>query len=238
MKLWQIKPSTIQTWIKRRRQVLDETTVGLVFTHLTSIMAMAVDDDLVPKNLCVAGSVQRMRPRRSKKAAREVPLYWEETDAVRKCLPARYQATVDCSRGLGMRQGEIFGFSSDDIDWQREDKVVRIRRQISHDRGAWVFASPKGGTEDDPKDRYVPVGEELAELLSEHMRRYPPGESTLPWCERNGEPVTVRLLFTTREHKALNKNYSNYLWKRALETAGVISALNDKLVGKGRQWEG
>ncbi|MGW6405273.1 tyrosine-type recombinase/integrase [Streptomyces sp. NPDC055134] len=99
------------------------------------------------------------------------------------------------------------------------------------------FAPPKGGTEDDPKDRFVPVGDALAALLAEHMRKHPLVEVTLPWMTKDGEPMTVRLVFTTREHKPLNKNYFNYLWKAALEAIGTIKALNDKPVGKGRKWE-
>lgn len=237
LKLRQIKASTVQTWIKRRLQVLDETTVGLVFTHLSSILAMAVDDDLIAKNPCETGSLKRVKPRRSKKAAKDVPLSWEQTDTLRLHLPARYQATVDCGRGLGMRQGEIFGFSPEDVNWLKKDKVVHIRRQIAHDRGTLVFAPPKGGTEDDSKDRFVPVGDALAALLTEHMRKHPPVEVTLPWMAKDGEPVTVRLVFTTRERKPLNKNYFNYLWKGGLEAIGAIKALNDKPVGKGRKWE-
>ncbi|MFD9905686.1 tyrosine-type recombinase/integrase [Streptomyces sp. NPDC059063] len=83
----------------------------------------------------------------------------------------------------------------------------------------------------------MPVDDELALLLSEHMRTYPPVEITLPWMTTDGDPVTVRLVFTTRERKALNKNYFNYHWKSALEAIGVVKALNDKPVGKGCKWE-
>ncbi|MFE4209211.1 hypothetical protein ACFRSX_18000 [Streptomyces goshikiensis] len=188
---------------------------------------MAVDDDPIPKNPCETGSVKRVKPWRSKKSAKDVALSWEQTDELRAHLPDRYQAMVDCGRGLGMRQGEMFGFSPDDVDWSEDDKTVRICRQITHHRGTLVFAPPKGGTKDDPKDRYVPLDEDLATLLREHMRELPSVEATLPWLEKDGDMVTVRLMFPTRERKALNKNYFNYLWKAALETIGVIEAVND-----------
>ncbi|MFJ2672203.1 hypothetical protein [Streptomyces sp. NPDC087525] len=82
----------------------------------------------------------------------------------------------------------------------------------------------------------MPIGDALAALLTEHTRKHPPVEVTLPWMAKDGEPVTVRLVFTTREHKPLNKNYFNYLWKGGLEAIGAIKVLNDKPVGKGRKW--
>lgn len=87
-----------------------------------------------------------------------------------------------------------------------------------------VFAPPKGGGDDDPKDRFVPVDDHVATILSERIRCFPPVEVTLPWIERGGPPVTVHLVFATRELTPLNKNYINYLWKSALEAAGLIKA--------------
>ncbi|WP_052757630.1 tyrosine-type recombinase/integrase [Streptomyces yangpuensis] len=49
--------------------------------------------------------------------------------------------------------------------------------------------------------------------------------------------MTVQIIFYSREKKPINKNYFGYLWKSALEAIGVIKALNDKPVGKGRKWE-
>jgi integrase len=45
---------------------------------------------------------------------------------------------------------------------------------------------------------------------------------TLPWKDPGGKPVTVSLLFTSREHGALNRNYFNsFVWKPALKAARV-----------------
>ncbi|MFI6347062.1 hypothetical protein [Streptomyces sp. NPDC050560] len=83
----------------------------------------------------------------------------------------------------------------------------------------------------------MPLSDGLAALLTEHIRKHPPAEVSLPWLEKGGEPITVRLVLTTRELKPLDKNYFNYLWKGTLEAIGAIAALNDKPVGKGRKWE-
>jgi site-specific recombinase XerD len=45
---------------------------------------------------------------------------------------------------------------------------------------------------------------------------------TLPWRDVDGEPLSVDLILTTRERKAVNRNYWNgAVWKQALEAAGI-----------------
>lgn len=237
IKVRELLPSRVVAWIKQLNLAVGETYAGLIYTHLNAILTMAVDDDLILKNPCASRSVQRVKPRRQRKPSKELPINWEDSEAIKEHLPDRYKAIVDCGRGLGMRQGEIFALSPDDINWLNKDKVVHIQRQIVHDRGIMVFAPPKGGNDDDPKDRFVPVDDQVAFILAEHIRCFPPVEVTLPWIERGGPPVTVRLVFTSREHKPVNKNYVNYIWKAALEAIGLIQAVNDKPVGRGRRWE-
>ena len=65
--------------------------------------------------------------------------------------------------GAGLRQGEVFGLSPDDIDWLR--KIVHVRRQVKIVGGHRVFAPPKGG-----KDRDVPLAASLALRLSATWR--------------------------------------------------------------------
>ncbi len=64
---------------------------------------------------------------------------------------------------------------------------------------------------------------ELAVMLSEHLRLYPPAAVTLPWETPDGEPVTFSLMFTDGRGKAVNRNLFNRdAWKPALAAAGVI----------------
>ncbi len=73
-------------------------------------------------------------------------------------------------------------------------KIVGGRLQIDR---------PKGG-----KTRVVPLAEPVAVALAEHLRSWPP--------DGNG------LIFTSREHKPLNRHYFNsHLWRPALLAAGV-----------------
>jgi hypothetical protein len=54
------------------------------------------------------------------------------------------------------------------------------------------------------------------------MTKFPPVEVTLPWMVRDGKASTVPLLLTSREKKALNRNYFNtFIWRPALERSGI-----------------
>ncbi len=90
-------------------------------------------------------------------------------------LPERYQITVTLGSGLGLRQGEIFGRSSDDIDFLRG--TVEVRRRVKILGGNWlVFSLPKGG-----KARTVLSPARVADELSAHLARFRPVPVELPW---------------------------------------------------------
>ena len=55
----------------------------------------------------------------------------------------RYRVSVDLGAGCGLRQGEIFAVSPDDIDPHRP--ILHVVRQVKFVRGRLIFALPKGG---------------------------------------------------------------------------------------------
>ena len=67
----------------------------------------------------------------------------ERAWAVRAALPDRFKIAVPVGAGLGLRQGEVFGLSPDDLD--REAEVVHVVRQIRLAENKPVFAPPKRG---------------------------------------------------------------------------------------------
>ncbi|MGW5669464.1 hypothetical protein [Micromonospora sp. NPDC003776] len=107
----------------------------------------------------------------------------------------------------------------DDVEWLRgRDAWVHVRRQVKQIHGRLVFAPPKRG-----KERDVPLSEAVALRLAAHLKAWPARSVTLPWLVRDGKPVAATLIFTSRESKAVNRNYYNaHLWKPALVSAGVI----------------
>ncbi|GLZ43424.1 hypothetical protein Acsp05_70480 [Actinokineospora sp. NBRC 105648] len=86
--------------------------------------------------------------------------------------------------GFGLRQGEIFGLSPDDLD--REAESVNVVRQVRLVENQPVFAPPKRR-----KTRSAPLASGILRELDEYMERFPPVALTLPWLHPDGDPVTT-----------------------------------------------
>ncbi|MFD3793318.1 hypothetical protein ABZ326_06085 [Streptomyces californicus] len=142
-----VKPSSLLNWLHDRRRLLESSTLRLVFDNLRAIFDLAVDDSLIPKNPCMTKSVQDVKPRRGGGGRAELTLSWEDTKKIRAEPPDRYKALVDCGRGLGLRQGEIFGLSPEDIGWTHpHGPMVHVQQQVVHDGSFLAYALPKGET--------------------------------------------------------------------------------------------
>jgi len=206
-----VQPSTIQGWLRTLAD-LAPTYRKVVFANVSTIFTAAVDDELIPKNPCKAASVRRPRSDLKKIA----PWTRERVLAVRDELPERYQLVAWLGAGLGLRQGEIFALSPDDVDF--ESGEVQVRRQVKLFGGnAQVFGLPKGR-----KVRKVPLPGAVQDAITAYMTAHPPLDVSLPWNVRGGKPTTASLLLTSREKKALNRNYFNtFIWRPALQRVGV-----------------
>jgi integrase len=207
------QPTHIRLWARALKDSgIAPSYQRTIFANVSAVFTAAVDDGIIARNPCRAGSVKA-----PKLDARKVqPWTSERVRAVREGLPEAYAAIVDVAAGCGLRQGEVFGLAVDEVDFL--GGVVHVVRQVKLVGPRMVFAPPKGG-----KLREVPLPGVVSDALARHITRRPPIEVTLPWKTPDGPPVTATLLFYSRERKALNRNYFNmYLWKPALISAGVI----------------
>lgn len=203
LELRHIKPSTIQKLL--RSMEMAETYRRVIFSHVSAIFSAAVDDDLIAKNPCKASSVTRPATSRRK----VVPWPTEWVVSMHDTLPPQYQIAVTLGSGLGLRQGEVFGLAVEDIDFLRG--VVEIRRQVKVFGGnRLVFGLPKGD-----KMRTVPLPGSVATELSAHLATYTRHGVRLPWGTPDADKgCAAKLVLSTRERSALNRNYVNTrLWK-------------------------
>ena len=206
-----IQPSTIQGWL-RTLTGLSGNYQKVMYANVSSVFTATVDDGLIPKNPCKAPSVRRPKsdPRKLK------PWTREQAMAVRDHLPDQFKIVLDLGIGLGLRQGEIFGLSLDDIDLNTGE--IEIKRQVKLlGSNRQLFGLPKGR-----KIRTVPLPDRVLELINDHVTRYPPRSVTLPWDKSDGPERTFDLILYSRESRALNRNYFNpKILRPALRAAGL-----------------
>lgn len=113
-----------------------------------------------------------VRPKRP--PVKVVPWSRSRVTKLRLAMKDRFEIFVLLGAGCGLRQGEAFGFSPDDID--REAGVPHVVRQVRLVDSRLVFAPPKRN-----KTREVPMPRSVLRLVDEHAEQFPPVPVTLPW---------------------------------------------------------
>ncbi|MFI6324645.1 tyrosine-type recombinase/integrase [Nonomuraea sp. NPDC050556] len=212
MRILANQPSLIQKWIKSLQGRLAPTYIKVLFAHVSAVFSAAVEDRVIPRNPCQAKGI-KLPPIVQGKVQ---PWLFEWVDGMRDALPERYEVMVDIGAGLGLRQGEIFGLSVEDVDFLR--RVVHVRRQVKVIRGRLVYGLPKGD-----KERDVPLPDSVALRLSAHLAATPAVNVDMPWDRLDGERKEHRLIFTTVTGKAVHRDYFNEtFWRPGLVTAGVV----------------
>lgn len=215
--LGQIKPSTIQSWLRsldtagKDGAALAETTKQVVFAHVGSALNGAVDDELIAKNPCRAPSVRKPKPDKRKIS----PWSNEWIFGMHDTIGGRYQVLVALGAGLGLRQGEAFGLAVEDVDFLKG--WVDVRRQVKVVGGRLVFALPKRR-----KVRRVPLPGSVRDELAAHLAEFDAVDVTLPWEEPGGKPTTARLIVTTSNGNACKRpSFNSYEWRRARQKVGI-----------------
>ncbi|MCF4121741.1 site-specific integrase [Antribacter sp. KLBMP9083] len=208
-----IKPTTVQRWLlgldgeaRNYREVL--------FQHVASIFAAAVDDELIRRNPCKAKSVAR--PGREQNKVK--PWSMDQVLAMREALRPRYRIVVTLGAGLGLRQGEIFGLAVEDIDFERARVTVRRQVKLSNTSAhVRYFGLPKG-----EKIREVPLPAVVAHALREHLAEFPAREVSLPWGTSTGPTVSARLVVTSQQGRACRRDeFNRVVWAKGRRAVGI-----------------
>lgn len=184
-----------------------------ILTTLSNVFETAIDDKRLVRNPMRAKSV------RWPKAPEDQREAWllETAQRVRDVINQRYRIAVVVALGCGLRQGEVFGLSPADVDFERG--LIRVGRQVQLLYGRLYFTLPKGG-----KTRVVDMPPSVAAELTAHFLQHPAVEVELPWGpEPEREKCSFSLVLTTTYGNAIRANIVNdEVWKPALAKAGVI----------------
>ncbi|MEV6563015.1 tyrosine-type recombinase/integrase [Nocardia sp. NPDC051756] len=206
------KPSTIRDFVAwMGEEKLSDNYQAVIFTIVSSVCDSAVDDKIIRTNPCKAKTVRRPVARSPK------IVIWPEDKllAVRDALVERFRIVVPLGAGAGLRQGEILGFSPDDVN--RAAGEISVERQIKTVKGVMMFALPKGG-----KTRAVPVSDSVLAEIEEHEKSFPAVHVTLPWGKPDGELVTVRLLMTGENGRLYTGDlFTKVVWQAAFRFGGI-----------------
>jgi len=218
-----IKTKQLGEWLKTLKETAGSGTGNEAWRYLSAIFQSAIDDERLTRNPCRNQTTLRVPPRPPVK-----PRAWtkEQVLAVQVALDPRFQLCVDLGVGAGLRSGEVFGLSEDDIDF--EGRRILVRRQVKKVGVKLAFALPKG-----EKTREVPVPDYLLKRIAEALEARPARRVTLPWkdprppkTEREKDeraPQTHALILTAARGGAIRRDgFANRVWKPALSAAGVI----------------
>ncbi|SHI19807.1 tyrosine-type recombinase/integrase [Streptomyces sp. 3214.6] len=211
--LGSFKPEHIRAWIADLEATVPaESHRRIIVGTVSAALSAAVDDGMLSKNPCRARTVQLPKPGKP----HVTPWTAAQVFGVRDALDCRLRAAVDVGAGCGLRQGEIFGLSVDELDYERG--WLHVGHQLKRIRGKYVFALPKGG-----KVRDVPLPQAVATALRDHVAAFLPVDVTLPWRTPDGPLVTKRLVFSGVEGRHVRVSHINdHHWKPALAVAGII----------------
>lgn len=183
-----------------------------VWNTLSSILDAAKEEKKISVNHCDSKAISK--PRRIE--TKIVPWTEAKLNKVALALGPRYKITVPIGAGLGLRQGEIFAFTVDDID--REKMIYHCRRQIATLNKEQTFRLPKGH-----KTREIPLSQGVLDEIDAYAENFPPVTVTLPWSERDGKKTeTVRLLIVDGDGNALRRSsFNDNVWHPAFKRAGL-----------------
>ncbi|MGW6740730.1 tyrosine-type recombinase/integrase [Streptomyces sp. NPDC055025] len=219
-----ISPAVLRGYIAALEGECSPRYARQILTSLSNIFETAIDDKRLVRNPMRAKSVRWPKIPEDQREAWP----WVTAQRVREAINRRYRISVVLALGCGLRQGEVFGLSPEDVDFARG--VLRVRRQVQLLRGRLYFTLPKGG-----RTRVVDMPPSVASELVDYFAEFPAVEVELPWGgpEPDRERKKFPLVLATTYGNAIRANVFNVeVWKPALAAAGVIPVRE-----KGESWK-
>jgi integrase len=172
---------------------LADSTVSVIYRHISAIMKSAVADRRIAASPC--SQVKVAKPRKTKVS----PMTTADVFAIADHIAPRYKGLILLLAGSGLRLGEALGLSIDHIDFLRG--TVRVDRQLLQIAGQ----KPKfGPPKTEASYRTVPVPQIIIDAVAAHLAAYPPvGRDSLVFLNHLGDPVRRTSLWSIWQDAAL-----------------------------------
>lgn len=190
-------PDLVQRMVKALEGDYAPSTVEVTYSYVSTVFKAAVASRRIAATPCVNIKLPE------KVTTKVVPLTVEEVFAIADEMPERYRAMVLLAAGAGMRQSEVFGLTVDRVRFLERKIIVDRQLRAIDDEGKPVFGPPKTPT----SDREIPLPSVVADALSEHIKKFPPGEDGLLFTVPKGTPIRKSSFWT--------------VWTTSTDDAGV-----------------
>jgi integrase len=155
-----IKPKDVREWYAET--LTDRPTMrSHAYSLLRTIMASAVNDELIDANPCrIVGAG------RAKRVHKIRPASVEELATLTAEMPERMQLMVTLASWCALRFGETVELRRGDVDVS--DEVIRIRRAAVRTKGAYTPTTPKS----DAGIRDVAIPPHVIPQIERHLAKY------------------------------------------------------------------
>jgi integrase len=189
------KPRVLSMIAELKDRGLAKNTVRLAVASLRTVLSMAVEDELIPKNPALASSLgKRAINGKAKRESRSMEP--EEAEAfLRAAEETPYHALFFIALRAGLREGEILALRWQDIDFRKN--LIHVARRWYHNQ----YDLPKGN-----RTRYVDMSQQLKAVL--HFAQTVRSDSDLLFPSPGGQPIGA---------SSFTKNW----FKPTLKTAGL-----------------
>jgi len=214
-----IRPHHLDDWRdKLKAAKLSTWTINGAFRRLRAALNVAVKRGMIARNPCLQVDAPPAGPRRT--AVLDEPQLRRLLDAL---AGDRLYPLFAVAGTLGLRPSELIGLRIGTLFLDGDAPALVIREQLQRFKGAdgkqvvHRERSTKGGDENDPNPRTIPLSAELVAILRAHL--------TAMKAERlkrgEGAPDPDDLLFVTERGTPINDRNLLRTLHRACKRAGV-----------------
>jgi integrase len=208
-----IKPKDVRDW--HAKTLADKPTMrSHAYSLLRTIMASAVNDELIDANPCrIVGAG------RAKRVHKIRPASVEELGVLTAEMPERLRLMVTLASWCALRFGETVELRRGDIDLSQE--VIRIRRAAVRTKRAYTTTTPKS----DASVRDVAIPPHIIPAIEQHLAKHvAQGRDSLIFPAENGRHLQPSTLYRHWYKARAKADRKDLRWHDLRHSGAVLAA--------------